>query len=186
MPTMTMARIMNEQQERVTKGIRAVDTDHGYIHEGILFEATTNFSLNAAASRRIAIITPANFYLHYRLENVTSSGDKVAIAFHEGATLNAVPGGTALTPMNHSRVAGINSATVVLEAPTVTADGTRLTRAYIGGGTGVGGARTGSDLSSTHEWVLIPSTTYLIIVTNNSSAANEINMNICWYEETDA
>ena len=186
MPIAKLVSLVKGHTERITSGVRQIETDHAYIHEGILFETFTRFTLATGISKDIAIITPADFYLHYRMEKVVSSGDKVSINLYEGATLDTPPGGSALTPMNHNRESGVNSATEVLEAPTVTADGLQIAQGYIGGGTGQGQSRIGTDLLQANEWVLSPDTVYLVRITNGSSADNIIQCNLMWYEEDSA
>ena len=171
------------EHERITGAKRTIETEHSYIHEGIFFQVFDLATLATTATRNFVIQTPANLYLHYRNERVSSSGDKILIQLFEGTTLDAVPGGTPLTPFNHNRESGLNSATTVLINPTITDDGLQIAQSYIGGGTGVGGARSGEETSAANEWILSPATNYLVRITNGSTANNIINTLIAWYEE---
>lgn len=169
--------------ERITGAFRTIETEHSYIHEGIFFESYNKFTLTTAATKLITLKTPAAKYLHYRPTNLVTSADKVLIEFYEGATVTAATG-TAVTPANHNRNSTFTSGVTLLDAPTVTADGTKFTQVYIPGATGTGGTRTGASAGvSNSEWVLKPNTTYLIKVKNGSSGSNDIQVNFQWYEE---
>ena len=169
--------------ERITGAFRTIETEHAYIHEGIFFESYNKFTLAASAKRVITLKTPTAKYLHYRPTTLVTSADKVLIEFYEGATVTAATG-TAVTPSNHNRASALTSGVTLLDAPTVTADGTKFAQVYIPGATGLGGTRTGSSAGvSNSEWVLKPNTTYMIRVTNSSSGSNDIQVNFQWYEE---
>ena len=171
--------------ERVTSAFKTIETEHAYIHEGIFFESYNKFTLAAGATRVVTIKPAAGTYLHYRPTNLVTSADKVTIEFYEGATVTAATG-TAVTPSNHNRNSTLASKVTLLDAPTVTANGTKFTQVYIPGATGVGGSRTGASAGvSNSEWVLKPDTQYAIKVTNGSSGANDIQINFQWYEESD-
>jgi hypothetical protein len=180
-----VTRILQDARERVTEGLRGIDTDHSYIHEGILFTAFNQFTLDAAGVGRIVLTTPADKYIHYRNEKVSTSGDKVTIELFEAPTVTAATG-TAVTPINQNRICGIVARVGVLIDPTVTAEGTKIGQAFIGGGTGTGQARSGADTAQNNEIVLKRSTQYLVKITNGSSNSNIIQVNPIWYEEGSA
>ena len=173
-----------DASERLTSAIRTIETEHAYIHEGIFYESYNKFTLAAGAKRVVTIKSPVGKYLHYRPTNLVTSADKVTIEFYEGATVTAETG-TAVTPSNHDRNSALTSGVTLLDAPTVTADGTKFAQVYIPGATGTGGTRTGQSAgTSGSEWVLKPNTVYLIRVTNGSSGSNDIQVNFQWYEES--
>ena len=173
-----------DASERITSAIRTIETEHSYIHEGIFFESFNKFTLAGGATRVVTIKPAAGTYLHYRPTNLVTSADKVTIEFYEGATVTAATG-TAVTPSNHNRNSALTSGVTLLDAPTVTADGTKIAQVYIPGATGTGGTRTGASAGvSNSEWVLKPNTVYMIKVTNGSSGSNDIQINFQWYEES--
>ena len=172
-----------DASERLTSAIRTIETEHAYIHEGIFYESYNKFTLAAGATRVVTIKAAAGTYLHYRPTNLVTSADKVLIEFYEGATVTAATG-TAVTPVNHNRNSAIASTTALIDAPTVTADGTKFAQVYIPGATGTGGTRTGASAGvSNSEWVLKPDTVYMIRIKNGSSGSNDIQINFQWYEE---
>ena len=52
--------------ERVTKGVKTIDTDHSYIHAGNAYGANVKNTLTAGTTRKITFLTPAEGYIHYR------------------------------------------------------------------------------------------------------------------------
>jgi len=171
--------------ERVTHSLPSIATDHEYIHEGIFFQCSLKFTLSAAGTRIIVLTTPADKYIHYRNERLATSGDKLTIELYEGPTVTAETG-TPVTCYNHNRLSTITADMAVLVAPTVTVDGTLLSTAFIGGGTGTGSSRSGAELTDGNEWVLKRSTKYMLKITNGSSADNIVCVNPVWYEEGSA
>ena len=170
--------------ERITGAFRTIETEHAYIHEGIFYESYNKFTLAGGATRVVTIKPAAGTYLHYRPTNLVTSADKVTIEFYEGATLTAATG-TAATPSNHNRNSTLASKVTLLDAPTVTANGTKFAQVYIPGATGTGGTRTGASAGvSNSEWVLKPNTVYMVKVINGSSGSNDIQINFQWYEES--
>ena len=170
--------------ERITGAFRTIETEHAYIHEGIFYESYNKFTLAAGATRVVTIKPATGTYLHYRPTNLVTSADKVTIEFYEGTTVTAATG-TAATPSNHNRNSTLASKVTLLDAPTVTANGTKFAQVYIPGATGTGGTRTGASAGvSNSEWVLKPNTVYMVKVTNGSSGSNDIQINFQWYEES--
>lgn len=173
-----------DASEWLTSAIRTIETEHAYIHDGIFFEIYNKFTLASAATRVVTFKTPVGIYLHYKPTSLVTSADKVTIEFFEGATVTASTG-TTVIPSNHNRNSSKASGVTFLDAPTVTADGTKFAQVYIPGSSGVGGTRTGNSAgTSDNEWVLKPNTTYMIRVTNGSSSSNDIQVNLQWYEES--
>lgn len=173
-----------DASERLTSAIRTIETEHAYIHEGIFFESYNKFTLAAGATRVITIKPATGTYLHYRPTNLVTSADKVTIEFYEGATVTAATG-TAVTPSNHDRNSTLASKVTLLDAPTVTVNGTKFAQVYMPGATGIGSTRSGASAGvSNSEWVLKPDTVYMIRVTNGSSGSNDIQVNFQWYEES--
>ena len=171
---------LEDGYDQFTGARSSMNSDHVYIHKGRLFETFRNASVNAAATMDISFLTSATGYVHIRPSAVSTSGDKVTIAFYEGVIMTV---GTGMTAYNHNRNSVIVPTAIVKHTPTVTNTGTLIAQGYIGGGTGVGGSRSGGERGDINEWVLKPNTQYLLRLTNGSSAANIIQANVLWYEE---
>lgn len=166
--------------ERVTNAFVNIDSDHRGIHRGQFYEASVQATISSGGTYNIVLTTPADTYVHYRNEKVSCSTDKLTISLYEGCTVTA---GATVTPYNHNRNNTAASTVTVVKTATVTADGTLITQAYIGGGTGIGGSRQGSETGRENEWVLAFNTNYCIRLSNGSTGANTFNLNSIWYEE---
>jgi hypothetical protein len=171
--------------DRVTSAVRTIGTEHSYIHEGIMFSTYTKLSLTAGNSANIQLTTPAVKYIHWRPSNLSSSGDNVTATLYEGSSTASTSSGT-LQPANRDRVVTTTSTVTVLSTATVTSLGTAIDAAYIGGGTGVGGTRSGAETGENNEIVLAQSETYTLRIENGSTAANTVFVKLQWYEETGA
>jgi hypothetical protein len=171
--------------ERVTGGVKQIDTDHKYIHEGAFFSASIKFTLTPGSIKYIGLETPPDLYIHYRNERVVSSGDKVTIELIEAPAFTR--SASLIIGYNHKRIGTPPAATVVLcDTPTAISGGTTINQSFIGGGTGQGQARSGEDVTAANEYILKRNAKYLIKITNGSSANNIIQVNPLWYEEISA
>ena len=161
--------------------MRNIDIDQSYIHDGFLFENNLQFSLATTATKAISFITPADKEIHYSPSNLNTSGDKVTIELFENATVTPATG-TTLVAYNHNRISSNVSAVILKNAPTVTVQGDKIAFSYLPGSTGVGQSRSGGELGTGNEWILKKGTTYIILITNGSTAANLITIKQKWFE----
>lgn len=166
-----------------TNTIKVISDDHAFIHQGIFFAATITANLTSAGSYDISIITSAK-ETHFRPAKVSCSADKLLIELYENNSVQISSGATygAITSYNHDRNASLVSVSSIVTSATITSSGTRISAAYIGGGTGVGGARTGSELGPENEWILKSNYNYNIKLTNGSASNNIALVKLTWYE----
>lgn len=181
MSTQRQTQIAELQKERVTDALKTIENDHAYVHAGKLFSYAVKFDLLTTASTKFTFVTPVTGYVHYRPVAVNTSADKLTINFYEGSSGNS--GGSAITPVNRSRISTIASTVVFKSGVTVTTNGTKLTEAYLPGSTGVGQARSGTQISGSDEWVFKPNTVYTFEFINGSSSTNTVFVDFRWYEE---
>jgi len=167
--------------EFLTGAVKIIDNDHAYIHQGKYFTRATKFTLASGASIKFTLQTNSEKVIHYRPINIRTSADNLSGFFFEGSS--GASGGTALVPSNRNRTSTVTTDSILTQGATVTNNGTQISELFIPGSTGVGGTRTGSDLSGTNEWVLKPDTLYTIVLTNGSSGNNTIFLEFQWYEE---
>lgn len=160
-----------------------IEYEHENIHNGVFYEFYSKFQLAANnGTKIISMKTPATGYVHLSPPTYFSSADKLTIEYFEGATQTAETG-TAITAVNHNRVSTNTPKATLLDAPTVTNNGTKFAQVYIPGSTGVGGTRYGESVGGTkNEWVLKQNTVYLIKFSNASTSANDVQINAQWYE----
>ncbi|MFX1499418.1 MAG: hypothetical protein ACFFDH_00485 [Promethearchaeota archaeon] len=164
-------------------GIKQIDTDHYYIHEGKKFCYSQNQSINAAATYAISFTTPADTTeIHWRPPIVVSSGDKLKIELYE---TDAPTGGVdkSSSVFNYNRNSSTVTTLQMFKNGTTKTAGTAILTDYIGGGTNVGGNSSGGTTLQKEERVLKQNTTYTLLLTNGSAATNIVNVILSWYEE---
>lgn len=169
-------------QERVTKAFPVITTDHGFIHEGIAYTLAGSVTVDGAWS--LAITTPADQYTHFKPTSIAVSGGPVVVSFTEGDTFE---GGSAATPRNRNRtLTSPDSSTVVCKTGvTPGGAGTTLFTSVIPGIT-TGSTRIGAGSSAAEEFVLKPSTVYILTLTESAVGTVLCGYDLFWYEEESA
>lgn len=174
-------------KDRVTSAVKAIDTDHSYIHEGIMFSCYELQTISAGGTSKISLTTPASAlgtYIHWRPSLISTSGDKVSVTLYEE---NSTPtGGASATPINRDRLSTRTSQMTVKTGVTITSAGTAIDATYIGGGTSAGGNRNGAETGEKNEIVMKQNTEYSVITYNGSTAAGTVFVKLLWYEESGA
>lgn len=158
--------------------------DHAHIHQGKAYSVPIMISnLASSGTSKITFLTPAvaNGYVHWRPSSISTSGDKVTVNLYEGSSGNS--GGSTETAINRNRNSSNTSTVTIKSGVTVSTNGTKIGSTYLGGGTGVGQSRSGSEMGEDNEFVFKPSTLYTIEVINGSGSANNIAIRLFWYEE---
>ncbi len=161
--------------------INSIDSTHAYTHKGHTYmSGHSNTSVADNTSISLLLVTGALYDAHMTYE-ITAGGDVYVDVFENTTTSN---NGTAITSFIKTRgIVGGDAATnvVVTHTPTVTNDGTSLgPQWFVPGGTRQLASGAGSN--TREEWVLKPSTKYLIRVTNMSGAAKFIGIRATWYD----
>ena len=161
-----------------------IPIEHHQIHEGEAFSYWFNVSAATTASGAWYISTSSGVYPHIRITGIATSADKVTIKLYETVTSDSGFSASASPIARNRNVTG--SAGYVIKTGSgaiVTTSATELDRHYIGGGTGVGGAKSGSTSAQDEEFVLKPETVYALHYHNGSSGDNVINVRIFSYLE---
>lgn len=157
-----------------------IEWSHQRVHEGNSYTAEHEFTgIGAGATAEILIEVGSNKTLHfdYRL----SAENDCRIEIFEAPT--ATPG-TALTAYNQARYSSNTSDATLTHTPTgVTAGSTRIHRRIFYGSLfsgGIGG--NGGASARAPEIVLKKDTDYLIRLTNNAGVAQDMHIELGWYE----
>lgn len=151
--------------------------EHKMVHAGChYFCEDSEDGLNSADVKEWLIITPAaGVPVHFEVYAVSALTG--IFEFFEEPTIAA--NGNALDVFNSNRTSLNTTFVQVLEDPTITVDGTRLTTTVLGGGRGIGlrgGVRIRED-----EIVLAPGIAYLARFTSRADN-NMISVSFDWYE----
>jgi len=180
-----ITRSSYNKEERVTKGIPVIDTNHAQIHDANAFSIGGVFTIAGGATLDITVQVPAATYVHYQATDIsTNGGNSVTVVFYEGATVTT--GGTAITPVNRHRL-GTPPASVltVKQGATITGTGTEVDRWYFPKSS-TNQIQNSISKSDSNEWVLNPSTAYLLRFTNAATDAVIVSVRPFWYEEDGA
>lgn len=161
-------------------GLIVTDHVHHEIHEGEMFTASyvlphgselgndTSFDMLVSTSTKIP-----------HLFGTVSVGGDAEILWYEGTT--TTDDGTEITVYNMNRNSSEAPVEDVFYTPTIDTIGTLLQHVFTPGGSGpqAGGGAT----RNTSEWLLKPSTKYLLRVTNRSGSAYMLSVHFEWYSE---
>ena len=165
------------QYDPLAHALTIIDENHRMIHDGFYYEvAQSDAALAAAAVVDLLLEVPAGAFPHFQELEVSTNGAPIAFDFFEGTSVSA--NGAELTVVNKNRNSSNTPEMNVYVGPTVTGTGTLLKSSQ------VPVAEAGLLFSQNRggEWILAPSTLYLVRITNNSGAVVSINVSIGFYE----
>lgn len=148
-----------------TQSLVTIDIVHNQVHRGGYFHAEHVATINNNASLDI-LITPSQS-LHFTAG--IFAGGNCQVYFYEAPTASA---GTTVPVYNMRRTSTAAAIFTAVHTPTVAAVGTTVLipgRLIPGGGSPT--TRVGGGVRTNTEWILKPSTPYLLRVTNISGAA---------------
>jgi len=163
----------------INDSIESIDIVHAEIHEGNHF--TANHFYSAVANDAYAdmhIVTGSTKSVHLII--VIQTEAKSYVNFYRGFTYSAI--GTAVTIYNNNEISTNTTQSHVYYAPTVTATDVLLFQDFTPASTGP--KPIGGNLSSRNEWILKPSTDYLIRVQNKggSGVTSDTTITFMYYE----
>lgn len=172
-----------QQVDQYTGALTVIAETHRMTHEGFVFHADRKVTgLADAGTDDMLIAVPAATFPHmHRIRINTGKGD-IDITLYEGTTTSA--DGTAVTSFVTNRNSANTPDVVITHTPTVTGVGTAIHSAWIPPtATGVGQSAEGvRGAEQGEEWLLKPSTKYLLRVTNNSGSTIDLWVELLWYE----
>ena len=157
-----------------------IDVAHNNVHKGKFYTACNIFnSVANTSSAEVLIQVGSNKKLHF-VKNCAAGGDAEVFLF-EGTTFSAA--GTSITAYNLNRSSSSTTDATITHTPTLTADGTQINCGFIpGGGIFGAGGSNGGPIRSGTEIVLDVNTDYLIRLTNTSGGAQDMSIEVGYYE----
>ena len=165
-------------KDETVDAIKTIDYPHSEIHEGnaFLYCEVTDFSNGAV--RDILIVTPNTTKWAHMVLDVVSELE-ADLKIYEAPT--ASNNGTAVTEFNRNRNSATVNTTVITHTPTIAggSEGTLICQKHWGSGKANGG-----ESRNLTELVLKQNTKYLLRVTNATTSANQIEIDLNWYEHT--
>lgn len=168
---------LSESVVRVEDAMALVSTplDHARIHRGEIWcHSAITSALNDGQAYVMHLKVGAVNELHLTFEGYGSGAGFVQL--YEAPTLTV--DGTGITMVNRMRITANQIAKVsgLYHTPTTSANGTLLKQAAFGTG------KTSGGMVREEEWVLKPSTSYLLIL-ESDSASNIMGANVAIYEK---
>lgn len=167
----------NMALDTTSNALTVIDFEHSRIHNGKGFLANGKYTIANGATSYFLLKNPAASYPHLRQLGLTATAGPIDVYLFESPTTTA--DGTGLTEINYNRNSATTPNLQVYTGPTVSADGTQLEYLIVTGTKHDAG--TGSDGTNT-EFVLKPSTNYLVKLTNNSGSSADYSLKLFWYE----
>lgn len=154
-----------------------IDFVHQKVHEGRFFSGG-HYAAGVANNGTLEILfqTGPDYFFHGMADSY-SGGDSV-LTMYEGVTFSAA--GTAVPLTNHNRNSTNVIASGATHTPTITGTGTQLNGPILVPG-GSGGNSSGGAGGFSNEFILKPSTAYLLRVTNVSGIAQSIGATVKGY-----
>jgi hypothetical protein len=165
--------------DSVIHGLITIDAAHHEVHEGEMFYAEHTASVNNGANMDMLLTIGAK---EAHLVFNVSAGGQSSIYLYESPT---VANGTTVPVYNMKRASLTAALTTVKHTPSVSGVGaTPLVNGRVVSGGTSPTTRVGGGIRSGTEWILKPSTSYLLRVTNDSGSTVLINTALEFYEET--
>jgi hypothetical protein len=156
---------------------------HRLTHDGFVYHSSGKVTgMIDSNVDDFLVVVPAVTFPHFQRLQITAGRGDIDILVYEGAT--ASDDGTPVSTFNVNRNSTNTPDTVLNSAPTISDVGTLIHTQWIQPtATGVGQSPAGiTGETNGEEWVLKPSTKYLIRITNNSGATIAYRYEFLWYE----
>jgi hypothetical protein len=176
-----MLPFRRQQQTRGDFGaLKTISAPHENVHQGITFQASYKSPDGAPVADDGSVIFLV--IVGTRKPNITfraAAGGDAEVLFYEGTQVS--DNGTPLQSHNMKRTGTMTPSTAVYVGPTVSENGLLIHNSYLPGG--LRQQATGGEGRSNTEWILKPSTNYIIQAINRSGGGTPMSLVAQWYEE---
>jgi len=163
--------------DEITGAQIVIPVVHHEVHEGETFQVSfLDLTIADDAIIELHILTGAK-YCHLVFE--AQCGGNAEVEFSEEPTVT--DNGTPLTESNMKRYSDDVATARAFHTPTYTGE-TALATVIIAGGTG--GNSAGGGVRAGTEWILTPSTSYILTLTNRAGNSQPGSLLMQWYEES--
>lgn len=172
----------DQEYYKFTTGIHSITVNSDetrMIVDGMTYQVYyENTSLANGGTQEFLLVTPASPQaIHLQAIELTVDTGPDSIQIFEGCTVSA--NGTALTQINRNRNCTTASVLNVYRDPTVTGDGTEISKHKI---FSAQNKTPITSLGDVDEWVLKYDTNYLVRFTNNSGGVGDVEIHMSWHE----
>lgn len=146
------------------------------MHKGNLFSHISSYVLAVNATIEILFDNPVNNYIHLRVARFTAESAPADILLYENTLVSS--NGTLLTIYNKNRAHSNTPNASLSIRPTITNNGTLLDSHMLVGEKQAGGLAPETSV----EWILKPSTLYLLKYVNRGLNNTKVLAHISFYE----
>lgn len=168
--------------DETTGAALVITTEHHEVHEGEMFHAGHTAASVANGGNLTLLLRTGAKECHTVFE--VFAGGQVTVSLYEGSEILEGDEGTALVAYNMKRSSANTPTAEVYHTPTVNDLGeVALVNARILPGGNSPQTRVGGGIRQGIEWVLAPSTDYVLRAVNSSGSAVAVNLALEWYEE---
>ena len=164
-------------------GVTVVPSPHRIIHDGFAYMSSgKQTGWLTSTTKTFLINVPADTRPHVQTMLMAFGSGDIDFVAYEGATTS--DDGAPLITVNVNRNSTNTADTTLFAEPTITDNGTEIYNLWAPPtGAGVGQSANGvTDVGQGNEWVLAPSTKYLVILTNNSGNTIAWSYEFMFYE----
>lgn len=156
-----------------------IESDHRQIHKSNHFTVSKIFSSVASGSYALVRVKPGATYALHLVFNISTNSEMATLEILENCTFTN--NGTALTAYNNDRSSSQASTATLNHTPTINSAGTTIYTSFFGSSAFVA-SKSCNLFSSRQEWILKPNTEYCFRIQNNGVAAQDIGIELMWYE----
>ena len=193
---------LKDAVERVTKAFAIINTDHKYIHEGIAYKAHLSIGdLAANSSISYSFKAPEKHYVHFKNFKLYGVGATLKMELIRGTEddplvidnpdSGTIDGDDLVGPHSVNDFKVIETGVTIGKTPTYTTnqDGETWDQVVLpGSSTNQFQSSDQTSVSDNFEYVMKPDGYYVITIINTSSAdaAEDVGLEMFWYEEDSA
>lgn len=163
--------------------VTVIQEQHRLIHDGYYYQTSGKETALANAGVVDFLLTvPAGTFPHIQTMKLNFGRGGIDFVAYEGTTVSG--NGSAITTQNVNRNSSNTPSLELYSGPTVTDVGTPIFTLWVPPtATGTGQSADGvAGIGQGSEWMLAPSTNYLVRITNNSGSTIDWSYEFSWYE----
>jgi hypothetical protein len=155
------------------KAFQVTNTTEGRIDGGTIFQYSEVTDTSTGVARELLLTTPSAKDIHLTIKVITEG--EADFKFYEDTTTTST--GIAVTSCNRDRGSATVATMTVKHSPTVSGNGTLIQSKHW-----VNNRDSSEGNREQNKWILDVSSKYLISVKNDSSANNQIAIELNWNE----
>lgn len=189
------ADYMVDEHDRLTGGVKSINTDHYYIHRGIGYKAYIQLASVGASAVEYSFVAPLGTYVHFKNMQLVALGGTLRVSIRRGTEANPMvfdsagtaPGDSLVGPHNLNDNADRSTGVIIMSTPTYMTDQdgeTWFQIQVVGDSTNQFTSVAETASNDNEEIVLRPKTPYVIRLERvGSDSPENVMLTLFWYEE---